>query len=497
MLCYAVLCYVKVRVKLVEARFEIRYRLAEPAPPPYRIENQTSFVVACRQKDCEHVAKHEVQPMCAAAYAWAEDSKEHVLLLDVAYQITELVSRKSRPAEPTSVGRADTPAFRAAQLHPVVAEQPLKLDAMLQTMPVGGGGDKEKAVAWTRVELVDGVRVLTIAEQRSELLGRAVASAATDDEPHTFAGVELAGVGISVVHVGCEELAYISLADLRMDLVQSASTARIELTLGSLQVDNQQANATLPAVVSLAEAGEGDAKGKEREKEKEKEGEREREKETPVVHLSVVKLLSASGAAVDWWDFICVRLLELDVALEPQFVQALLDFVLASKVIGLAKLLIEQGQRAAPQLQRVNLPLARGHADLLRYGTAARMLYFHELEIHPVKFNITFVTGAVKADETALPIPHLNAAPICLASFVREHMFGTGQELGEYVGRHYIYSILRQVRRRAFPLLARRAPQPHPPTPPVLASCDRCTAWCCSSTCWATRLASCAASARA
>ena len=43
-----------------------------------------------------------------------------------------------------------------------------------------------------------------------------------------------------------------------------------------------------------------------------------------------------------------------------------------------------------------------------------------------------------------MPIPHLNAAPICLASFVREHMFGTAQELGEYVGRHYVYSILRQ-----------------------------------------------------
>ena len=66
---------------------------------------------------------------------------------------------------------------------------------MLQTLPVGG--DKDKPVAWTRVKLVDGVRVVSVVSRRAEL-----SAVADDDEPHTFAGVELAGVGISVVHVG-------------------------------------------------------------------------------------------------------------------------------------------------------------------------------------------------------------------------------------------------------------------------------------------------------
>ena len=64
-------------------------------------------------------------------------------------------------------------------------------------------------------------------------------------------------------------------------------------------MDNQKANATLPAVVSLAEVGGT----------------------MPAIHLSVVKRLRISGQAVEWWDYVSVRLLELDVSLEPQFVQ--------------------------------------------------------------------------------------------------------------------------------------------------------------------------------
>ena len=67
-----------------------------------------------------------------------------------------------------------------------------------------------------------------------------------------FCGVSLSGIGISVVHVGHEELLYISGQQLTADYVLSQRTATLELMLHALQVDNQQVTATLPAIISLA-----------------------------------------------------------------------------------------------------------------------------------------------------------------------------------------------------------------------------------------------------
>ena len=63
----------------------------------------------------------------------------------------------------------------------------------------------------------------------------------------------------------------------------------------------------------------------------------------PLVHLSVVKHLKQTGGAVDWWEYASVRVLELDMALEPPFVQALLDFIVASQVQQLGEQILALG----------------------------------------------------------------------------------------------------------------------------------------------------------
>ena len=86
-----------------------------------------------------------------------------------------------------------------------------------------------------------------------------------------------------------------------------------------LQVDNQQVSATLPAIISLAARGGSGSGGV-------------AEEQQPAAHLSVIKNLRVQGGAVDWWDYVSFRLLEIDVALEPPLLQALLDFALAAKL---------------------------------------------------------------------------------------------------------------------------------------------------------------------
>ena len=60
--------------------------------------------------------------------------------------------------------------------------------------------------------------------------------AQVEDEPHTFIGLSLSAVGVSIVHVGHEELLYVSGQQLTVDHILSQRTATMELVLHALQV---------------------------------------------------------------------------------------------------------------------------------------------------------------------------------------------------------------------------------------------------------------------
>ena len=109
-------------------------------------------------------------------------------------------------------------------LEPVSGE-PVKLDALAQTSKLG-----EPVAAWARVDLIDGVRVLTLSETWPE------PPPTGGEEPHLFLGLQLNGVGISIVHVASEEeLLYISGKLLTVDFVQSQRTETWEVQLMSFQ----------------------------------------------------------------------------------------------------------------------------------------------------------------------------------------------------------------------------------------------------------------------
>ena len=61
--------------------------------------------------------------------------------------------------------------------------------------------DGGSSVAWAHMGMQGGGRVLTISSERVE-----PPTAAGEDEPHTYVGLSLSAVGVSVVHSGVEEL---------------------------------------------------------------------------------------------------------------------------------------------------------------------------------------------------------------------------------------------------------------------------------------------------
>ncbi|EOD25324.1 hypothetical protein EMIHUDRAFT_237857 [Emiliania huxleyi CCMP1516] len=412
-----------VSVELVDARIEVTFELAPPSvPSPIRVDNQTSFVATFWQRGVERAAAspHRVAASRAAPFAWAESALDHTLCVSL-----------HRSSE---AGRAHGAAV------PVVEAQPVNLDAFDQSLALGShrpaaargvstdsgrpsaeeeGEDEsllersnsrrrkgsssrrqEETVAWATVELLDGVRVLTLTEERPP----AAMSSLSVDEANLIIVVDVVGVGLSVVHAaGGEECLYVSATGLKLDAVLSTTAATFEFALSSFQIDNQLQYATLPAVLSLADPNP-------------KPG-------THALHLSVVKQLRAAGAAVDWWEYASCRLLELELAAEPILIQALLDFAYAARLPSLIRLL---------------------------NGSQARLQYFRRLELHPVRLSITFHhnnnLGLERGAPLLLvPIPHIDDAAIHLSALLREHLVGTAEELALTLLNHYKFSLLRQL----------------------------------------------------
>jgi hypothetical protein len=482
---WASLLRILVSVELVDARIEVMFELAPPAPPPIRIVNQTRCGAAFWQKAVEGGAAspHRAPAGEGVAFAWREPQMEHTLCVSLFKASEGLASR-----EPPSISSRRSEPWRFQSQRTLVESYPVNLDAFDQPVPLipgkggrgehrdttesdrfdeeeddddrsehsrseGSGrsrlkmrkGDKNEPVAWAHVALLDGVRVLTLSEARPDTTGSISA-----DEAHLIIVVDVAAFGVSLIHAsGGQEVLYISGVGLKLDAVLSADVATSEVQLALFQIDNQLSSATLPAVLSLS--GSSPKEGR------------------PALHLSVVRKLRTRGGSVDWWEYVSCRLLELELAAEPTLVQALLDFLFAARIPGLIRLLNAaqfDAPKARPALtdglappkvvprtrKRRGRRLSASTRGLLRYGAPERLQYFKKLELHPIRVCITFHhnnnLGFGRGSAALLvPIPHIDEAPIHLSALLREHLVGTSAELGASIANHYKFSLLRQLMR--------------------------------------------------
>lgn len=366
---------VMVNVQTIGACIEVIFAPAPLSPPPYRIDNRTAYLFVARQKGAEGRA-HTVKPYRQEPFAWKESSLEQVLLVSLTPIDASLTRRRELPAGLQLGWKSPAPPPQVAPSE----RQQVRMDALMQSVPllVSGGGRQ----VWAHVGMQGGVRVLTLSTERLE-----PPSEAGEDEPHTFLGFSLSGLGVSIVHAGHEELLYLRGQQLTVDWVLSQRTATCEMQLSSLRVDNQQAAASLTNIISItarasslstattssssaASSGHGPASS----------ATSAPTDDTSAAHLSIMKNLRREGGAVDWWDYVSFRLLEVDVALEPSLVQALLAFGLDAQLPGLVTLIMEL--LAKPPEEELRERAARrvaklvARSELLRYGEAQRRWYF-------------------------------------------------------------------------------------------------------------------------
>jgi vacuolar protein sorting-associated protein 13A/C len=70
-----------------------------------------------------------------------------------------------------------------------------------------------------------------------------------DNQPSFLLDVVLEGIGVSLVNRRVTEVVYVSLENLKLDYTSSAVAQSVNLSCGTLQIDNQLHDATFPVVL--------------------------------------------------------------------------------------------------------------------------------------------------------------------------------------------------------------------------------------------------------
>lgn len=70
-----------------------------------------------------------------------------------------------------------------------------------------------------------------------------------DNQPSFLLDVVLEGIGVSLVNRRVTEVVYVSLESLKLDYTSSAVAQSVNLSCGTLQIDNQLHDATFPVVL--------------------------------------------------------------------------------------------------------------------------------------------------------------------------------------------------------------------------------------------------------
>jgi len=260
---WASLLRILVSVELVDARIEVMFELAPPAPPPIRIVNHTRCAATFWQKGIEGGASmpHHAPAGEGVAFAWPEPQLDHTLCISLFKASEVLVSR-----EPPPVSARRSEPWRFQSHRTVVEAQPVNLDAFDQPVPLvlgkGGRGEREtgesdrgdeeeeeeerselgrpesltrsrlklgqrrnekhEPVVWAHVALLDGVRVLTLSEARPD-----TTSSVNADQAHLIVVVDVAAFGISIIHAsGGQEVLYISGRHMRDKLIHNSMPSR-------------------------------------------------------------------------------------------------------------------------------------------------------------------------------------------------------------------------------------------------------------------------------
>ncbi|KAH3757405.1 vacuolar protein sorting-associated protein vps13 [Pelomyxa schiedti] len=369
---------IPVNIKVVLATTYICFTPEADFVPPYRIENRSAFTLIVHQDKLE---TFEILPsMTAIPYTWDELTLPHKLVVHV------MPSNKSFQLNIDVFGTYQPPSADGI---------PIKVETYAD--------GPTRVIRATNI----GEGTLAITEERGQL--------------RYAISLNLEGIGLSLVDHIPQELAYISLDSLKIDWALSSNDMKMQVTLESLQIDNQLYRTPFPV---LLRPTDGTAK--------------------PFLHFTLIKLYppkdptegqTSKAPQVEMYRYICLLVQEMDLNLEESWIKHLLSAV------------------------NVNLDILKlRDQDPKAQYVPSVMLYLHTLHLNPIKVNFSFFSNSSvqQKDDTiddsiapflALPTSALQVenASLKFNCLLLRNPFATQDELVNRILMHYRQQALSQL----------------------------------------------------
>jgi hypothetical protein len=354
--------FVRVAVNETDASCIVSFNEADALQPPFRIVNHMDQPLGIYQKGVDTV--DTIKPGAAAPFSWDEPLRPHVMCVRAGDgAVVEVEIDRVGDFDPLDMGRDRV-------LRPeVVADGPTRV----VHLHMAGAGS-------------------VAAQQRSEVdLAR----------PQLLVGVELAGLGVSVVDSRPREILYLSLRRLRADVTLTAADRKIKVEVGDMQIDNQLAGSQFPVLLAMTP------------------------KDVQRATLEFCVVQSTEHTSIDFFRYAALLVQELDIRVEADCVMALVSLVRGvwDDVMPLVKMLQREDDESA-----------------------VRRVYFELLHLHPFIVHLTFASGAALNEDPSVSgmlktigftLANIDNAPLKLNALALEHMFGGRQLVGRKLAAHY------------------------------------------------------------
>jgi vacuolar protein sorting-associated protein 13A/C len=392
---------------------------------PFLIENDSSYAVAFCQSDATHTNVDSAKPYptygllehSSCPYAWDfPAAREKELLLTISgsrrlvdiLEIGDLVPYKFQSNGATCVISMDVRASGHQQV--------LRLSNY----------NEETSLYRPRSYSTSSLRVDSISS------GAEAFEAITEaNQPSFLLDVVLEGIGVSLVNRRVIEVVYLSLENLKLDYTSSSVGQSVNLSCGTLQIDNQLHDATFPVVLQPTPIASNVSTVA----------------ALPTVQLSLL-WLNDEEHGVLFVKYCSILLQALTIQADEDFLYAVYEL---SKIRGASW---EEEQRHVLIEQPVEIPEPE---DL----PSERDLYFEVLELQPIRLSLSFertdrLSGeklelrnplAVIVHALTMAVGNVKDAPLRMNALAIKDMRLTSADLQTRIMYHYRQDVLRQLYR--------------------------------------------------
>ncbi|KAF8311204.1 hypothetical protein DL93DRAFT_2229838 [Clavulina sp. PMI_390] len=414
-------------VTAVEGATIFVYFDEEKGPWPFRIENNSEYAFKLAQsddqtrddgRDSRRRPLIDVPRHSAVLYAWDYPSATNKKL--------RLISgAETRDIDILEIGDLIPFKFRQGNGSYVVS---------LDVRAENGGQTLSISKYDPKTSLYQPRRRSSSASRASTLMGSDAFEATTEEiRPSLSVTVNLEGIGISLINKRVIELLYLSSTGIKLEYTDSYAAQTVNLTLDSIQLDNQLHDAIFPVVLQTTPLPKND---------------RSMITKLPAVQASVMMLKDDSHGVL-FIKYASILLQALTVRADEDFLFALLDF---TKVQGASweeetpDILIEHPD-GIPRAQ----PIAGGQE-----------LYFEVLELQPIRLTISFERAervnaeekvvirnpvAVVINSVTMALGNVNEAVLELNALGIKDARMTSAIISDRVFFHYRQEVLRQLYR--------------------------------------------------